>query len=357
MSNITELAQPPVDLISSCRLSPTYPHLLVSAWDGTVSLYDADILTAHTRSGPMVRLQNQSSVLDTTFDLSLTGHGRKAYYGSLDGSIGEIDFENNALGGTVGKKHTHAVSAVKSIPGLELLVAGSWDKSLQYVDVRSPSTDTVTLPGKVFSMDANEKNVIVAMSDRIIHIYDLRSPRQPFQIRESGLKYQTKDIEIMPTGEGYVQSSIEGRISVEWIDPSDRYQSQKYAFKCHRLSSKDAGGADVDNVTSVNALSFHPRHYTLFTAGSDGHVCIWDFNTRKRLKQYSKLDLPVLHLSTAERKGQTMMALCTGDESFKRLPKEEVHGNVHASQPAVKSRIYLKGLADNEGMPKKVNGR
>lgn len=52
---------------------------------------------------------------------------------------------------------------------------------------------------------------------------------------------------------GYATASVEGRIAVEFIDPSPEVQAKKYAFKCHRNTVDD-----VDLVYPVNSLVFHP---------------------------------------------------------------------------------------------------
>ena len=51
---------------------------------------------------------------------------------------------------------------------------------------------------------------------------------------------------------GYVLSSIEGRVAVEYFDPSPEVQKTKYAFKCHRI--KEDG---MELIYPVNAISFH----------------------------------------------------------------------------------------------------
>lgn len=61
---------------------------------------------------------------------------------------------------------------------------------------------------------------------------------------------------------GYVLSSIEGRVAVEYLDPSQEVQKKKYAFKCHRL--KENG---IEQVYPVNAISFHSVHNTFATGG------------------------------------------------------------------------------------------
>lgn len=65
--------------------------------------------------------------------------------------------------------------------------------------------------------------------------------------------------------QGYVLSSIEGRVAVEYLDPSLEVQKKKYAFKCHRL--KENG---IEQVYPVNAISFHSVHNT-FATGHTPH--------------------------------------------------------------------------------------
>lgn len=64
---------------------------------------------------------------------------------------------------------------------------------------------------------------------------------------------------------GYAIGSVEGRIGVEYFDPSPEVQEKKYAFKCHRQAIDD-----VDHVWPVNALAFHP----VFVSLSLDHACL-----------------------------------------------------------------------------------
>lgn len=65
--------------------------------------------------------------------------------------------------------------------------------------------------------------------------------------------------------QGYVLSSIEGRVVVEYLDPSPEVQ-KKYAFKCHRLKENN-----IEQIYPVNAISFHNIHNT-FATGEVGHT-------------------------------------------------------------------------------------
>lgn len=90
----------------------------------------------------------------------------------------------------------------------------------------------------------------------------------------------------MPNDAGYASSSIEGRVAVEWFDPSEDSQARKYAFKCHRQPAPEGDGSDI--VYPVNALAFHPVHGTFASGGGDGVVALWDGVAKRRIRQYQK---------------------------------------------------------------------
>lgn len=85
---------------------------------------------------------------------------------------------------------------------------------------------------------------------------------------------------------GFVCTSIEGRVSVDWIDPSPEAQAAKYAFKCHRTPATDQ--PNIETVYPVHTAAFHPNGDQFATGGGDGYVNIWDINAKKRLKQFGK---------------------------------------------------------------------
>lgn len=345
-----ELPDAPNDIVSSIKFSPIYKHLLASSWDGMVHLYSTDPHNNQAHTGALLEINTHAPVTDITWD-GFTG--KKAFLGNVDGEVKEIDLENSRATSVIGTKHDAGVQALTYIPESRgILVSGSWDKSIHYLDCRlengggTGSTAYHTkLPEKVFAMDATANHVVVAMSNRLVHIYDIRNPTSPLQIRESGLKYQTRSLKCMPDGSGYAQGSIEGRVAIEYFDPSPKIQAQKYAFKCHRVPC-----SDIDLVSPVNSLSFHKKYGTLFTAGSDCHVCLWDQSAKKRLRQYSKFDQSVVSLDTDYKDNNSILAIATSDDSFKTVATLD-----GGAPPTSKSSIYLKYLGDNEGMPKNRN--
>ncbi|KAG0000816.1 mitotic spindle checkpoint protein Bub3 [Modicella reniformis] len=86
-------------------------------------------------------------------------------------------------------------------------------------------------------------------------------------------------VRCMRDGLGYASSSIEGRVAVEFFDPSPESQAKKYAFKCHR---KTIDG--VETIYPVNALAYHPIFGTFASGGADGVVTLWDGFNKKRLR-------------------------------------------------------------------------
>lgn len=135
--------------------------------------------------------------------------------------------------------------------------------------------------------------------------------------------------------QGYVLSSIEGRVAVEYLDTTPEAQKKKYAFKCHRI--KENG---IENIYPVNAISFHTTYNTFATGGSDGYVNIWDGFNKKRLCQFHKYNAGVATLSFSH--DGSVLAIGV---SF--LDPAEVTPGVHDEK-----EIYIRYVNDQETKPK-----
>jgi len=145
-------------------------------------------------------------------------------------------------------------------------------------------------------MAASPSKVVVAMTARLLSIYDLNAAAQalsspdaiangtlePWQQRESSLKFLTRAVACMPNDAGYATSSIEGRVAVEWFDGSAESQARKYAFKCHR--APDPKDPDTELIYPVDSLAFHPEYLTFVSGGGDGQVALWDSEAKRRMK-------------------------------------------------------------------------
>lgn len=210
-----------------------------------------------------------------------------------------IDLSSGAQ--TVLSTHSQGVRNILYSAERNLLISASWDSTLHLHDLSNPGDfSAISLPSKPFSLSASATKLVVAMASRAVNIYELSALAsaakaggetatvEPWQRRESSMKYMTRAVACMPNDAGYSSSSIEGRVAVEWFDPSDESQSRKYAFKCHR---QNVEGQDV--VYPVNALAYHPVHGTFATGGGDGVVALWDAVAKRRIRQYQKFPASV----------------------------------------------------------------
>lgn len=268
-----EIHSPPLDSVSSVTFSPSNSsHLLVGGWDSCVRLYDV------AANDQKTKFDHKAAVLSCCF-----GDSNRAFSGGLDTWVREFDLERETT--RVLGQHAESISRVVWIKDTNTLVSGSWDRTLRLWDPRAqaPCTATHPQPERVYCMDAVGTTIVVGMAGRHIYIYDARKMAEPMQKRESSLKFMTRAVACMIDGKGFATSSVEGRIAVDYLDPSPEAQTAKYAFKCHRQTVDG-----VDHVWPVNALAFHPVHNTFASGGSDGTVSMWDHTAKKRLRQYPK---------------------------------------------------------------------
>jgi len=218
-------------------------------------------------------------------------------------------------------------TAAKSKPAL--LISASWDCTLHFHHLKNPGKDhiTVSLPAKPFSLSLTTSKLVVAMASRLVYIYELQSTTmaagqangtaeiQPWQKRESSLKFMTRAVACMPNDAGYASSSIEGRVAVEWFDPSPESQARKYAFKCHRQPAPEADGTDI--IYPVNALAFNPEHGTFASGGGDGVVALWDAVAKRRIRQYQKYPSSVAAVAFSSDGKYLAVGVCPGFEDGK----------------------------------------
>eukprot|EP01135_Chromosphaera_perkinsii_P004621 Nk52_evm14s292 gene=Nk52_evmTU14s292 len=273
--NEYELKPHPSDGVSAVRFSPdSNDNLLVSSWDKKLRLYD--VKTNVLKSV----LDDEAALLDCCFSGT---NPAVAFAGGLSNKVCSFNLET-------GKKtelgsHSGSVKSVVFCREKGLLVSGSWDKTVKVWDERAKDACVATLdqPDKVYAMDLAGTKVVVGTAGRHVWMWDLRNIGFVHQRRESSLKFQTRSISCHPSGDWFVLSSIEGRVAVEYVDPSPEAQKKKYAFKCHRSTQKA-----VDMVYPVNCVAFHPVHGTFATGGCDGIVNVWDGYNKKRICQFHK---------------------------------------------------------------------
>lgn len=347
-----ELADPPADPISAVRFAPNSPtRLLVASWDKHIYLYDV-------KDGPTGRLIQKFPHRAAVLDVCFGADDNTAFTAGIDWDVNKVDLETGET--TVLSTHEQGVRSVAYSAKHSLLLSGSWDDTLHIhiLDQKhrlAHAPATIKLPSRPFSISLTDSKVVVAMASRQMAIYDLAALKmltqssapsdenqgvnelqvEPWQMRESSLKYMTRMVSCMPNDQGYASSSIEGRVGVEWFDPSPESQARKYAFKCHRQTE-----GDVDVVYPVNALAYHPVHQGSFASGGgDGFVILWDGVTKRRIRQYQPYPASVASLAWSSDGKYLAVGVSPGFEDG----KEDTQG------PNI---VFIRELGENEAKGK-----
>jgi len=321
-----ELHPPPTDGTTSMNILENR-YLLVSSWDTNVRIYDLNSRSLKTY------YQHKAAVLDSCFQ------DRNNYYsGGLDKTIKH--FETSTGVDKVIGEHDKAVKCLEFSSLTNLLVSGSWDASIKLWDTRSLQScvGTYKQPERVYTMSITNEKLVVGTAGRHVHIYDLRNMSEPQQRRESSLKNQTRCIRCFPDGTGYALTSIEGRVAMEYFDPSPEFQQRKYAFKCHRITVNG-----IDTVYPVNAIAFHQRFGTFATGGCDGMVNVWDGQNKKRLFQYRKYPTSIGALAFSQ--DGTTLAIAS---SYTFEEGERDHAE---------DQIFIRAVNEPEVMPKNLQNK
>ncbi|KAI8893685.1 WD40-repeat-containing domain protein, partial [Globomyces pollinis-pini] len=165
-----------------------------------------------------------------------------------------------------------------------------------YWDLRSPTpAHTLQLPERCYSIDVKNSLMVIATADQKVVIYNLNNPATPHKTIASSLKWQTRVVSCFPDATGYALGSIEGRVSIEYVEDKD--QGRKFSFRCHRVDK---------NVFPVNDISFHPQYGTLSTVGGDGGMNFWDKDAKRSLKAHPTAPGPIT--SSAFNRNGTIFA-------------------------------------------------
>jgi cell cycle arrest protein BUB3 len=134
-----KLHNAPNDGISAVKFSPNGSEfLLASSWDNTVRMYDVDHNTM------VYQYKHSMAVFDCAFhDVN------HAYSGGLDKVLKCFDF--TAQRETIVGTHDDAIRCVHYCPEVNVIITGSWDKTVKLWDPRMPTcAGNFKQPDKVF---------------------------------------------------------------------------------------------------------------------------------------------------------------------------------------------------------------
>ncbi|KAG8077328.1 hypothetical protein GUJ93_ZPchr0007g4559 [Zizania palustris] len=265
-----EVSPAPGDSVSSLSFSPKANHLIATSWDNQVRCWEV-------QSGGQCQAKASISHDHPVLCSAWKDDGMTVFSGGCDKQIKMWPLLSGGQP-TVLSGHEAPVKELAWIPQMNLLVSGSWDKTLRYWDVRQPQPAHVQqLPERCYALSLSYPLMVVGTADRNVIVFNLQNPQTEFKRIVSPLKLQTRCLAAFPDQQGFLVGSIEGRVGVHHVD--DSQQGKNFTFKCHR---------DGNDIYSVNSLNFHPVHHTFSTAGSDGGFNFWDKDSKQRLKAFNK---------------------------------------------------------------------
>lgn len=212
------------DGVTSLSFSPTSNLLVGTSWNNQVLCWDIQ------QSGqviPKAAINLEKPALCSAWSTD----GSVVFAGGCDNSVKMWNLQTNQQQQVA--QHQGPVRHCFFVNQMNMLITGSWDKTIKYWDLRQPNpAHTQQLPERVYAMDVLHPLLVVGTADRTIQVYNLSSPQQPYKQLQSPLKYQTRCISCFPDTSGYLVGSVEGRVAVHHVE--DSLQSKNFTFKCHR---------------------------------------------------------------------------------------------------------------------------
>lgn len=281
------VSDPPNDAISQIAFNPNYDILAVSSWNNSVSCYQYDTSNSNGVQTRQIGSQRHDrGVLCCCWDQT----GDVVFSGGCDNTVRlwKVKDQSNNNFVTLGQ-HNAAIKGIHFVAELNLVITGSWDRSVSYWDVRSSQRQsTVSLPGKVFCSAQRGNMLVVGLSNKLVAIFDLRNYQKHRSMEKTVLKHQLRAIEVFPDQKGFVCASIEGRTAIKHFDSFN--SGKDFSFKCHR--HQRGSDKQSQDVFAVNTLRFNTQFGTFASGGDDGQINVWDKENRSRLKHFEQIKLP-----------------------------------------------------------------
>ncbi|KAH7858788.1 hypothetical protein Vadar_028068 [Vaccinium darrowii] len=265
------------DAVSRVRFAPESNNLLISAWDSSLRLYDAD------SSMLRVEVPSEAALLDCCFQNELV-----AFTAGSDCCIRRYDLDSG-IHDTFGN-HDDLVSCVEYSAETSQLITAGWDRKIMSWDTRSTNTlECLKTPSaEVESMAISGCNLMVAVGSSV-NVYDLRSFNKSVYAKELFPGFQIRCVQAILNSEGFVAGSIDGQIAVEYLNSSNT----GYVFWCHPKSNDGR-----HHVVPVNDIAFNPSISGAFVTGNHkGYVTTWDAHSKRRLLQLPRYSNSVTSLS------------------------------------------------------------
>lgn len=328
---ITKLVCPPKDTISDASFIGD--RLVVSSWDQNIRFYD-------TQKNKLLLAEKTDTPI-----LSHVTHDGKVIYGGLDRILYSYDANKDMTVKLYG--HKNAIHNICYQPSTNFLFVSDWENKINIFDDRTKHGLVFEILnfGTIYTMDVNESKLLVGDSVRRTYIFDSTKGIDGFTVpyyKDNILKYQFRCIKAFPNQQGFVLSSVEGRVAWEHFEEKDKEElaeHKRYTFKCHR--EKVVLG---EIAYPINTMDFHPVNGMLYTGGSDGVMCAWDAINKKRIWKSPEFSNEI----TKIKFNDTGNELCICVSAYLKADKK-------SSPQKGENAVYIYQLTDKDTKTKKKN--
>ncbi|KAF6171752.1 hypothetical protein GIB67_007273 [Kingdonia uniflora] len=235
---ILKLENPFGDAISRVRFAPQSNNLLISSWDSTLRLYDVDTSLLRLES-PM-----EVALLGCCFkDESI------AFSIGADCCVRRHDF-HSGICSTVGN-HDDLATCVEYSEETSQTISAGLDKKIMSWDMRLKNgiRNSKDVGGEVESMSLFGIYLLVAIGASV-YKYDLRKLEAPMHKEESSMDYRIGCVRSFPNCEGYAVGSIDGRVSLEFLNLSNANEKR---LDLERSSKEEAYGLEFIHFSGLTS--------------------------------------------------------------------------------------------------------
>lgn len=171
-------------------------------------------------------------------------------YGGVSGVLNVRDTDSNVVE-TIGS-HGDAIKNVEYLPKKNVLITGSWDKTVKVWDIRQQGSVATyeQCDGRVYSMSVVDEKIAVGTSESKALIWDLRNMSKYMILHR--LQHRVNCIAMSPCKECYAIGHVDGRVAIKYINKNQHVRNLRTTFKCHRMIE-----GEYEHIFSVTTIRFY----------------------------------------------------------------------------------------------------